>query len=184
MWLDNERHIRHTSRSPVDIQLPVVWQVIVDDKRDLLYVYTTCPDIGGDQHTTTQTYHNPQRSQKGAVHTVHTHIPVTAHTTHTDQPNMCILHHSLQASRTFHRTSAELHRKRMVPVTQASVKTATRFGQNTDTECAVSGYATKAKNALCYTATVQHRHIAVMAVVALWCRCSMNNHSHKFQPSG
>ena len=174
----------NTSRSPVHIQLTVVWQVIVDDKRDQLYVDTTCPDIGGDQHTTTQTYHNPQRSKKSAVHIVHTHIPVTAHTTHTDQPNVCILHHSLQASRTLHRTSAELHRKRMVPVTQASVKTATRFGQNTDTECAVSGYATKAKNALCYTATVQHRGIAVMAVVALWCKCSMNNHSHKFQPSG
>ena len=125
----------NTSRSPVDIQLPVVWQVIVDDKRDLLYVDTTCPDIGGDQHTTTQTYHNPQRSQKGAVKTVHTHIQVTAHTTHTDQPNVCILHHSLQASRTLHRTSAELHRKQMVPVTQASVKTATRFGQNTNALC-------------------------------------------------
>ena len=87
------------------------------------------------------------------------------HTTLTDQPNVCILHHCLRASRTLHRTSADLHRKRMVPVTQASVKTATRFGQNT--ECAVSEYATKAKNALCYTATVQHRLIAVMAVVAL-----------------
>ena len=67
-----------------------------------------------------------------SIQCTHTHIPVTAHT---DKPNVCILHHSLQASRTLHRKSAELHRKQMVAVTQASVKTATRFGQNTNALC-------------------------------------------------
>lgn len=34
---------------PVDVQLTVVGQIIVDDKRHLLHVNTTGPNISGDQ---------------------------------------------------------------------------------------------------------------------------------------
>jgi hypothetical protein len=34
---------------PVDVQLTVVGQIIVDDKGHLLHVNTTSPNVGGDQ---------------------------------------------------------------------------------------------------------------------------------------
>ena len=39
--------------SPVNVELTVVGQVIVDDQRDLLHVDAPGPNIGGDEHPTT-----------------------------------------------------------------------------------------------------------------------------------
>ena len=37
---------------PVDVELTVVWQIIVDNQRDLLNVQTSSPYISGNQNTT------------------------------------------------------------------------------------------------------------------------------------
>ena len=37
--------------APVDVELTVVGEVVVDDKRHLLHVDTTSPDISSDQHS-------------------------------------------------------------------------------------------------------------------------------------
>ena len=37
--------------APVDVELTVVGEVVVDDKRHLLHVDTTSPDVSSDQHS-------------------------------------------------------------------------------------------------------------------------------------
>lgn len=52
--VDGDSLATKPTRTPdtVDVQLAVVWKVVVDYERNLLHIKTTAPDIGCNQHAT------------------------------------------------------------------------------------------------------------------------------------
>ena len=40
--------------TPVNVQFTIVWEIIVDNKRHLLYINASSPNISRNQHTTSE----------------------------------------------------------------------------------------------------------------------------------